>query len=100
MIYVLNKGYHNYSEADKFGSSIYVTEGPVPVFKQDKLVHMLKETFECFNQTDDYVLLSGPVILSVLSIAMLLKRFEFVNILLFDAKRQSYVVRQIKSENL
>ena len=97
-VYVLNKGYHNYAEAGKYGKSVFVTEGPVHVFKVDALLHTLKTSLVNYCPETDYLLLSGPVILSVLSVSVLLKRFESINLLLFDAKNQNYSVRKLSNE--
>ena len=99
-VYILNKGYHNYDEADRYGERVFVTDGPVAVFKVDSLIHTLKDALKSFEPDEDYLLISGPVILGILAVAILMKVHDKINLLLFDAKRQNYSVRILKYDML
>jgi hypothetical protein len=93
-VYILNNTNHDYSKAERYGRLIDVTKGKVPIFKTSTVRAMLEEGLADFTE-DDYLLLAGPTILSVMASAILFNKFETVKFLVFDAKQQDYVVRHI-----
>lgn len=93
-VYVLNKGDHNYDAAKRYGECIVVTEGIVPIFKTDHVSAVLMEKLSAYKE-DDFLLVTGPVILCILATVILLRKFDSIKILVFNAKAQDYVVRQI-----
>lgn len=98
-VYVLNDMTHDYSTAERHGELVYVTEGRFPIFKTDTLINKLKEELKDFAD-EDFLLISGPSLLAIYSVPMLLKRLGVIKLLVFDAKQQSYVVRHINQDNL
>lgn len=94
-VFVLHKGEHNYDKAKQYGELKYVTEGIVPIFKTDSLYSMLEKEFNDFDSHNDFVLLTGPVILCVLASIVLLRKVDDFKTLIFNAKAQAYTVRQI-----
>lgn len=95
-VYIMNQGTHDYRDANKFSEQMIVlTEGAVPVFRTDNLTKALKEGLNNYTE-QDFLLISGPAILSFLCAGILFKRFSYINVLLFDAKGQKYVMRQLR----
>jgi len=93
-VYILNNTHHDYSKANRYGKLVDVTKGKVPIFKTSTVRAMLEKGLVDFTK-DDYLLLAGPAILSVMASAILFNKFETVKFLVFDAKQQDYVVRHI-----
>lgn len=93
-VYILNNTHHDYSKAKRYGKLVDVTKGKVPIFKTSTVRAMLEEELADFTE-DDYLLLAGPAILSVIASAILFNKFETVKFLVFDAKQQDYVVRHL-----
>lgn len=93
-VYILNNTIHDYSKAKRYGKLVDVTKGKVPIFKTSTVRAMLEEGLADFTE-DDYLLLAGPAILSVMASAILFNKFEIVKFLVFDAKQQDYVVRHL-----
>lgn len=98
-VYIVNCTEHNYSTAKKYGELVSVTNGKLPIFKTDTILALLKKSFVNFTN-DDYVLVSGPAWVSILAALLVLKRFNEVKFLVFDAKEQSYIVRHLSHEAL
>ena len=94
MVYVLNNKLHDYSKAKRFGDLKIVTEDNVPLFRTDAVLDILKKRLESFTE-EDYLLLSGPVLLNVFATNLLLGRMETLKLVVFDAKQQDYVIRHI-----
>ena len=93
-VYIVNNTNHDYSKAERYGRLVDVTKGRVPIFKTSTVRTMLEEGLASFTK-DDYLLISGPAIVSVMASVVLFNKFETVKFLVFDAKQQDYVVRHL-----
>ena len=93
-VYVVNNTNHDYSKAEQYGELVYITKGKVPIFKTNTVRAMLEKGLVKFTK-DDYLLISGPAIVSVMAATILYNNFDTVKFLVFDAKQQDYVVRHL-----
>jgi hypothetical protein len=93
-VYVVNNANYDYSKAEQYGELMYVTRGKLPIFKTNTVRALLEKGLVKFSK-DDYLLISGPAIVSVMAATILYSRFDTVKFLIFDAKQQNYVVRHI-----
>ena len=94
-VFIINNTSHDYSSATKYGTVVSITEGKMPIFKTDLMKEILTKALENFT-SNDYLLISGPAWLCVMTSAILYKRLDEVKFLIFDAKEQSYVVRHFR----
>lgn len=90
---------HNYTSAEKFGQLVNVTEGKMPIFKTDTMLSILKEGMKDFS-SDDYLLLSGPALMCVMATGIAFNKVSKVKLLVFDAKKQDYIVRHLDQGNM
>jgi len=93
-VYIVNSANHDYSKAEQYGELVYVTKGKLPIFKTSTVRTMLEKGLVKFTK-DDYLLISGPAIVSVMAATILYNKFDTVKFLVFDAKQQDYVVRHL-----
>ena len=93
-VYIVNNANHDYSKAEQYGELVYVTRGKLPIFKTSTVRVMLEKGLAEFTK-DDYLLISGPAIVSVMAATVLYNKFDTVKFLVFDAKQQDYVVRHL-----
>ena len=93
-VYVVNNTNHDYSKAEQYGELVYITKGKLPIFKTNTVRAMLEKGLVKFTK-DDYLLISGPAIVSVMAAIILFNKFDTVKFLVFDAKQQDYVVRHL-----
>ena len=93
-VYVVNNTNHDYSKAEQYGELVYVTKGKLPIFKTNTVRAMLEKGLVKFSK-DDYLLISGPAIVSIMAATILYNNFDTVKFLVFDAKQQDYVVRHL-----
>ena len=93
-VYVVNNTNHDYSKAEQYGELVYITKGKLPIFKTNTVRAMLEKGLVKFTK-DDYLLISGPAIVSVMAATILYNNFDTVKFLIFDAKQQDYVVRHL-----
>jgi len=93
-VYVVNNANYDYSKAEQYGELVYVTKGKLPIFRTSTVRAMLEKGLVKFTK-DDYLLISGPAIVSVMAATILYNNFDTVKFLVFDAKQQDYVVRHL-----
>ena len=93
-VYVVNNTNHDYSKAEQYGELVYITKGKLPIFKTNTVRAMLEKGLVKFTK-DDYLLISGPAIVSVMAATILYNNFDSVKFLVFDAYLQDYVVRHL-----
>lgn len=90
-VYILNKSFHDYSEAEKFGELTYITEGHLDKYNTNKMLRYLNEAFKDASP-DDYILVTSLTIFCSLACSLFTARFKRLNILLY--KDSSYVERR------
>jgi hypothetical protein len=101
-VYVVNKGCHDYSKAEKFGTLVYLTEGRFSRFATGKMYRVFHEKISK-SSSNDYILVSGLTIMNSVVCSMFARKHGRVNLLLFNAgpnKRDDYVTRTVVMEDL
>jgi len=103
-VYVINFSGHNISTCKRFikeGNIIYLTEGAVNIFNIDRVIYDLKAKLENYNG-NDYILLSGNVVLNVLVALILKDKTEHLNLLIWDAREnvRDYKLRTVNTKTL
>lgn len=82
-VLVLNRGPHDYSDAELYGDLVYCTEGSI---KRDDIAQMYRELtpFIEDSDTDDYILLTSLASLCSVACAMFAARHGRLNLLIYD----------------
>ncbi len=95
-VFIVNRNPgHNYEGARKFGRLVAVTEGRLDIFVTDRLMIDLDAGLAGFREQEDYLLLSGNVVVNALAAMVLAWRHETVQLLVFDAKGKRYEPRLV-----
>lgn len=103
-VYVVNKGCHDHSDAERFGELVYLSEGAVNRYAvaemYRKFVEAMKE-----SQPSDYILLTGLSVMSSLACAVFARKHGRLNMLLYKATRTPeeegrYIERRIMIDEL
>lgn len=84
-VYVVNRGAHDFSEAQKHGHLVYMTEGFQPRFS----VNTAYRRFEfCMQDSseEDWLLLTGLSTLNAVASAIFAVKHNRLNLLLFNGK--------------
>lgn len=92
-VFVANRGYHNYSAAERYGVLVPVTEYKVNIKSTDTLIGQIHEVLS-HASSDDYLLVSGPAIVNVLCVGAWLARFGSVNLIFYDTLDGDYISRE------
>ena len=82
-VLVLNKGPHDYSDAEFFGDLVFCTEGSL---KRDDIAQMYRELSPFIEQSaaDDCILLTSLTSLCSVACAMFAARHGRLNLLIYD----------------
>jgi len=92
-VYIVNRSAHDFSDAEKYGTIRYLTEGNIYPFNVAKMVRIVEEEFQN-ARPQDYILLTSLTVLCCITCSIFAKRFGRLNLLLF--KDGKYVERKIK----
>lgn len=91
-VFVVNKGAHDYSKAERFGELVFCTDGTLSKFD---LNQMYRELTAAMREAgpDDWILLTSLTTLCSVACAIFGRRFGRLNLLIF--KDNDYVERRI-----
>jgi hypothetical protein len=99
VVWLVNKGGHDYSSLADFGRVICLTTGAVNPFNPDRLMVNLGHHLSMAKEVD-YVAISGVPILNALAIAMWLEKFPHANLLQWSVRAGAYVFTQVSKAAL
>lgn len=88
-VWIVNYAGHDHSTAEEFGELDFLTRGYVSMGSLDRLFYTVTEAIEK-TKKEDYLLLSGLIVLNALATAVWLQRHGKVKLLLWDQKLGKY----------
>lgn len=99
-VYIVNKGSHDYSDAEQYGEIIILSEAgkisrhsPSTIF-----IEFMKELKN--SSIDDYLLLSGLSLVNAIAAAIMSRLHGKVNFLIYHQSRRTYIKRDISFTSL
>jgi hypothetical protein len=96
-VYVVNRGGHDYSPAEKYGELHFLSEGAKNILAVDTMYRDFSLTLRT-SQPDDYILVTGPTIMCCVAISCFAFLHGRINMLIY--KGSKYVARSIVLNNL
>lgn len=95
-VYVLNKGAHNYTDAERFGEIVFCTDGTLDRYDTSQ---MYRELFAAMKDSmeDDYILLTSLTSLCSVASAIFAAKHGCLNLLIH--KDSGYVERKLVFNN-
>lgn len=96
-VYVVNKGGHDYSDAERYGQIAYLTEGHASRLNIGEMYRACAELLNS-SKPDDYILVAGMTQTSCVATSIMAYKHGRVNFLIFDGTR--YVERTLVLGNL
>jgi len=82
-VYIPNKGCHDFSIAEKFGSLVVVTSGKVDTSGMGKMYRHFEEILS-ESSPEDFIIIAGPATLSSLLCAMFAHKHGRLNMLIYQ----------------
>jgi hypothetical protein len=99
-VYVVHQRDFDLSKAKTYGELVVMFEGSIDnIFNLTHLAYLVKSKLKDMH-SNDYLVLSGNMVLNVLAVATALQNFGLVNVLLYDIKRAEYVPRLLAKHHL
>jgi len=97
IVFIPNKGAHDFSDAERYGELVFLTHGTVKRYSTGTLYRSLIDGLKD-AKISDYLLISSLAILNAISSAILARKFGRVNYLLFCDGR--YLKRVVDIDSL
>jgi hypothetical protein len=94
VVWVVNAGGHKYDAASEYGDMKNLTVGNANVFSTDRVVQNMVEKLHD-SCSEDWLLLSGSIVLNIAACVELIRKHGRVNLLMFDLRTQDYKKRII-----
>ena len=95
-VFIINRGCHNFSAAERFGDLVFMTEGMVSRYAVGEIYRAFEEHLTS-STPDDYLLVSGMSTMLIVASGMLTQKHGCLNLLLY--KNGRYLKRHIKLDN-
>ena len=91
-VYVVNKGPHDYSEAEAFGKLVFCTDGSMDRYD---IAQMYREVAEAMrdSQEDDFILLTSLTTLCVVTCSVFVAKHSQLHLLLHT--KEGYIPRTL-----
>lgn len=96
-VYVTNKGGHNYSDAERFGELVFMTEGSQNRFAVSAIYRSFIDAM-ADSHPDDYLLVTSMNVLNSVASAIFARKHGRLNLLLFNRGR--YEARELNIDSL
>jgi hypothetical protein len=101
-IYIVNKGCHDYSSAEEYGTLVFLSRDMYSRFSTGKIFRVFREIMRD-SDPEDFILISGLSVMSSIACAIFSAKHQRVNLLLYNSGPQMedhYVKRTIVMEDL
>ena len=85
-VYIVNRGCHDHSDAERFGRLVYLSEGAVNRYAVANMYRQFVDQMKD-SKPDDYILLTGLSVMSSLACAVFARKHGRLNLLLYKSSR-------------
>jgi len=92
VVYILNRGAHNYTDAERFGELVFCTDGTLDRYDTSQMYRELSAAMED-SQEDDYILLTSLTSLCSIASSIFAHKHGCLNLLIH--KDAGYVERKL-----
>lgn len=94
-VYVISKSSHDYSEAEKYGELVFLSEGRMNRFCTNNIVRQFEEAMrDC--KSGDFILQTGLTVMNMIAAAIFVAKHGRLNLLIYDHGK--YVERTLLFE--
>lgn len=102
-VYVVNKGCHDHSDAERFGKLVYLSHGAINRYATSNMFREFMPKLSNSNK-EDYILITGLTVMSSMACAIFAMLHKRLNLLLYKSTRKEgeagrYVERTMILEN-
>jgi hypothetical protein len=95
-VYIINKSSHDFSEAERFGELVYLSEGPINRYAVNDIHRQFFEILK-LSSPDDFIVSCSLNIMNIIATTIFVHQHKKLNLLLF--KDGEYIERNICYDN-
>jgi len=98
-VLVINRGYHDYSDAKRYGELTFMSEGRLDKY----CVGTILRDFEPFikdSEKEDHILVSSLSIANILAGCLFVLKHRALNLLIYNETTRKYVSRRITFDQM
>ena len=81
-VYIINKGCHDFSMAEKYGQLVYMTKGRYDILAVGKMYRVFQEKMKG-SKSSDLILICGPATMSAVACSMFAAKHGRLNLLVY-----------------
>jgi hypothetical protein len=89
-VFVTNFQERDFGPADKFGETIFITRGYVPLRDIGALRNKLVAHI-AYSKADDFIILTGPAVLIAMFTLLWTQKHGFMNVLSWNTRDKEYI---------
>lgn len=98
-VYVPNNSAHDFSQAEKHGELVFITEGRINRFDVNDMYRVVVEELEDSTK-NDYIMVTGLTQINGVLMSVFAYKHGRLNLLIYDVKEEDYVIRKLVLGNL
>lgn len=99
-VFIPNKGFHDFSAAERFGELIYLTEDAIPTGLSVNQIYRLITNKMAESSSDDMLLICSLSILNAAAASVLARKHGCVNYLIYQASTDTYRRERVSLRDL
>lgn len=89
-VYIVNKSYHDFGEAENYGEIIFLSEGPMNRYSTNNMLRVFTERMKD-SSAEDYIVPCSLSVMNSIACAIFARKHGKLNLLLF--KEGNYIER-------
>ena len=95
-VFIVNKGFHDYSPAEKFGELVYMSTNPngISQFQASTMARLFEPYIEN-SSPNDYILVTSYTVMISVASAMFAAKHKKLNLLIYVPGENKYEVRRL-----
>ena len=101
-VYIVNKGAHDHSDAERFGRLVYLSDGEINKYSTNKMYRTFADKLRR-SQPDDLILITGLTVMSCIACSCFSFLHRRLNVLLYKmggTHNGRYIERRLQLSNL
>jgi len=85
-VYIVNKGGHDHSDAERFGDLVFLSEGSINRYAVNQIYRQFNE-FLRNSSTGDYIVPTGLTFMSIVACSIFAHKHGRLNLLIYKNKK-------------
>lgn len=98
-VIVINDNGQNFKDLESYGDILCLTKGLINLSDIRVLSFNIREKLAMIEE-DDFIVLTGPALISIIVCHYILNKFNKIKILSFHKKSLRYVIQEIKASEI